>query len=217
MRADGARPRRSSPEPCVAADRAIRDARSSSHGVDLGPALAARVVGAGGPLHAAQDPGRRAASARCSAAFDPAGILLADEYHRQDWLTAAAAEGVPVAAIQHGMIYRGHNGYIHRDAAATLRLPDRTYVFGDWERAVLIDDSVYRDDEVRGRRLAAAGPRPTRRRTGCRAASARSSASRPATGWSCCPARTDRSYRRFHYPVALAGCSTGRCRASTWS
>ena len=43
------------------------------------------------------------------------------------------------------MIYRWHNGYIHRDRPPALRLLDRTYVFGDWERRLLIDHSVYRD------------------------------------------------------------------------
>jgi hypothetical protein len=79
----------------------------------------------------------------------PAGVLLADEYHRQDWLTAARAEGVKVVAIQHGMIYRGHNGYVHRERPDSLALPDRTYVFGEWERNLLVEGSVYRDDEVR--------------------------------------------------------------------
>jgi hypothetical protein len=76
-------------------------------------------------------------------------VLLADEYHRQDWLTAARAERIKVVAIQHGMIYGGHNGYIHRDRPASLALPDRTYVFGEWERDLLLERSVYRDDEVR--------------------------------------------------------------------
>jgi hypothetical protein len=78
----------------------------------------------------------------------PAGVLLADEYHRQEWLAAARAEGVPVAAIQHGMIYARHNGYIHRSRPDSLVLADRTYVFGEWERELLIQRSVYRPDEV---------------------------------------------------------------------
>lgn len=75
-------------------------------------------------------------------------VLVADEYHRQDCLEAAAGAGIPVAAIQHGTIYPHHNGYIHRDRPAELRLPDRTYVFGSWERDLLVRESVYRDDEV---------------------------------------------------------------------
>ena len=102
-------------------------------GVDLGPALAARVA----------DQARRLLPSRTISIWRirrlirelrPAGLLLADEYHRQDWLAAARAEGVPTVAVQHGLIYRWHNGYIHRSRPDVLRLPDRTYVFGAWER-----------------------------------------------------------------------------------
>src|SRR4029079_15394528 len=76
------------------------------------------------------------------------GILLADEYHRQDWLAAAAAEGVPVAAVQHGVISPLHTGYVHHARPPELRVPGRTYVFGPWERDVLTRTSVYRPEEV---------------------------------------------------------------------
>ena len=56
---------------------------------------------------------------------------------------------MPVAAIQHGLIHARHAGYAHRDRPPQLRLVDRTYVFGRWERDVLVERSVYRDDEVR--------------------------------------------------------------------
>jgi hypothetical protein len=78
----------------------------------------------------------------------PAGILLADEYHRQDWLAAAGAEDVPVAAVQHGVIAPLHTGYIHGSRPPQLRLPGRTYVFGTWERDLLTRNSTYRPDEV---------------------------------------------------------------------
>ncbi len=118
------------------------------HGVDLGPMLVGRIA----ELAARVMPGKVTAVGNIRALLRrlrPAGVLLADEYHRQDWLTAARLEGVPVAAIQHGMIYRGHNGYIHRDRPSTLALPDRMYVFGSWERELLVTRSVYRPDEVR--------------------------------------------------------------------
>ena len=57
---------------------------------------------------------------RVLARLRPTAILLADEYHRQDWIVSARAEGVRIAAIQHGMIYRHHNGYIHADRPASL-------------------------------------------------------------------------------------------------
>ena len=92
--------------------------------------------------------------------------MLADEYHRQDWIVSARAEGVRIAAIQHGMIYRWHNGYMHRARPDELSLVDRTYVFGEWERRMLIEHSVYREDEVKvggSPRLDLAGPQVTER------------------------------------------------------
>ena len=116
-------------------------------GVDLGPGLAVivsdRVAGSLG--RRIVDVDRIRALLRRTHAD---GILLADEYHRQDWLAAAAAEGVPVAAVQHGVISPLHTGYVHRTRPPELRLPGRTYVFGPWERDVLTRTSVYRPEEV---------------------------------------------------------------------
>ncbi len=130
------------------ADRIARsDAPLIVAGVDLGPLLARHVATQARNLL----PRKRRAVERIRALIrrlHPAGILLADEYHRQDWLTAAAAEGIPLAAVQHGILYPAHNGYVHATRPPTLRLPDRTYVFGRWERDVLVEDSVYRPDEV---------------------------------------------------------------------
>jgi hypothetical protein len=135
-------------EDAAAADRiAAADAPMPVAGVDLGPLLARHVAEQARTLL----PRKRRAVARIRALLRrlrPAGILLADEYHRQDWLIAAAAEGVPVAAVQHGILHRAHNGYIHASRPAALRLPDRTYVFGRWERALLLERSVFRPEEV---------------------------------------------------------------------
>jgi hypothetical protein len=79
----------------------------------------------------------------------PLGILLADEYNRTDWLGAARAQGVPTIAVQHGGIQRRHPGYIHRSRPPGLTLPDRTFLFGDWERRLLVGSSVYHQDELR--------------------------------------------------------------------
>jgi glycosyltransferase involved in cell wall biosynthesis len=116
-------------------------------GVDLGPTLR-RVVSqrvATGLSRRVHDVAQIRALLR---RLRPAGILLADEYHRQDWLAAAALESVPVAAVQHGVIHGTHVGYIHRTRTPELRLPARTYVFGAWERSLLLRESVYRADEV---------------------------------------------------------------------
>lgn len=175
-------------------------------GVDVGPALTARVAmrTRRTAFLAIHDIPRIRALLRH---LRPAGILLADEYHRQDWMAAAAAEGVPTVALQHGVIYRWHNGYIHRTRPDELRLPDRTYVFGAWERALLTETSVYRPDEV----VVGGSPRLDLVEVDAQARSSVRTALGVAPGdrlvvlsgtWG-------RFYRRFLYPIALAGLFAG--------
>ena len=110
----------------VRADRILAAAAALEvSGVDLGPSLA-RIVAdrvAGSLGRRIVDVDRIRALLRRTHAE---GILLADEYHRQDWLAAAAAEGVPVAAVQHGVISPLHTGYVHDTRPPELRLPGRT-------------------------------------------------------------------------------------------
>ncbi|HVL53745.1 MAG TPA: hypothetical protein VM344_05740 [Vitreimonas sp.] len=170
-------------------------------GVDLGPALAGHVADEARRSLAGQFRGARSVQALLQQ-LRPAGILLADEYHRQTWLAAAGAEGVPTVAVQHGMIYRWHNGYMHRRRPTELRLADRTYVFGSWERELLLSDSVYEPDEVRiggSPRLDLVRPDavdrgPVREELGVAAADRMVVVSGT---WG-------PIYRRFHYPIELA-------------
>jgi hypothetical protein len=117
-------------------------------GVDLGPALVARVADESRRSLLAQFRGLRDVR-RLLQRLRPAGVLLAVEYHRQTWLGAAHLEGIPAVAVQHGLIYRWHSGYIHPTRPAAMRLPARTYLFGRWERDLLLEHSVYGEDEVR--------------------------------------------------------------------
>ncbi len=117
-------------------------------GIDLGPGLTEQVA-----AHLRQSlTWQLRSQTRIRRLFQrlrPAAILLADEYHRQEWISAARAEGVPVVAIQHGLIYRWHNGYMFPSRPAGLSLPDRLYVFGRWEQRLLTEQSVFTKDEVR--------------------------------------------------------------------
>ncbi|HEY7132036.1 MAG TPA: hypothetical protein VH440_07275 [Candidatus Limnocylindrales bacterium] len=78
----------------------------------------------------------------------PAGLLLINEYGRPEWLSAARRQGIPVAAVQHGIIHRAHAGYVLPHRTPALVLADRTYLFGDFERR-LLTAGVYREHEVR--------------------------------------------------------------------
>ncbi|HET7473000.1 MAG TPA: hypothetical protein VFJ71_07735, partial [Candidatus Limnocylindrales bacterium] len=133
----------------------------------------------------------------------PRAILLADEYHRQDWMVAAGRAGIPVAAVQHGMIYAHHNGYIHDDRPPTLRLPDRTYVFGRWERDLLVERSVYRPEEV----VVGGSPRidMVGRHVGDSAQVRRELGVREDERLVVVSGTWGSIYRHVHYPIALAG------------
>jgi hypothetical protein len=170
-------------------------------GVDLGPALVRRVVS-----HASRTlRGQVRAALRAERVLRdlrPAGLLLADEYHRQDWVGAAAKLRIPSAAVQHGLIYDRHNGYAHRSRPDGLRLPRRTYVFGAWERALLTERSVYRPDEVvtgGSPRLALVDAVPVDR-DAVRAELGIA----PGERLLVVSGTWGSIYRRFHYPIALA-------------
>ena len=115
--------------------------------VDLGPLLRAELVsGIRGALAGRlRDLPRMR---RLLRRLHPAGILLVDEYGRPEWLLAARAEGIPSAAVQHGIIHRFHVGYRYPARSPELVLPARTYVFGNYEARLLTGESVYRPDEV---------------------------------------------------------------------
>ena len=183
---------------------AWRDAVASpipTSGIDLGPLLAAEVAATASRFL----PGMAASIDRIGRFLErvrPAGIVLADEYHRQDWMAAARSVGIPVAAVQHGMIYPRHNGYIHAARPEALRLPDRTFVFGRWERDLLRTRSVYRDDEV----TVGGSPRldlvHIDRRDGARVR--RDLGVGDGERLVVISGTWGGIYRRFHYPIALA-------------
>jgi hypothetical protein len=84
---------------------------------------------------------------RMMADLRPAGLLLINEYNRREFVVAARSAGVPAFAVQHGIIYPGHVGYVHR-RSQNLLLPTRTFVFGPYEAEVLRRHGGYTDDEV---------------------------------------------------------------------
>ncbi|HEX2756187.1 MAG TPA: CDP-glycerol glycerophosphotransferase family protein, partial [Candidatus Limnocylindrales bacterium] len=188
-------------DPALAAWRDSLDSPIDAFGIDLGPLLASEVA----TVASRWLPGMTGSIDRIERfikRIKPAAIVLADEYHRQDWMAAARAAGIPVAAVQHGMIYPHHNGYIHAARPDSLRLPQRTFVFGRWERDLLREASVYRDDEVivgGSPRLDLVAPDPTARaRIRAELGIADDERVVLVSGtWG-------GLYRRFHYPIALA-------------
>jgi len=115
-------------------------------GVDLGPALMARVRAF---ADAWLTPTLTLASRveNLIAELRPGALLLTHEGIRAPWLVAAHRAGIPSFAIQHGVLYPTHPGYCHR-RDATLILPSRTFVYGSYEREVLLEYGHYRPEEV---------------------------------------------------------------------
>jgi hypothetical protein len=176
-------------------------------GLDLGPALTAEVAGhADGWLADRHQTIERFANVLRT--LRPAGLLVADEYHRQDWMEAAARTDTAVAAIQHGTINRLHRGYVHRSRPPQLHLADRTYVFGQWEHDRLVGDSVYHDDEVviagSPRLQQADGSRWLRNRERVRREVRRELGIRDDDRLVVLSGTWGALHRRFHYPVVLS-------------
>ena len=84
---------------------------------------------------------------RFIAELEPSAILLAQEGIRVPWLVAGSAAGVPVFAVQHGILYRGHPGYPHKRHPAVPRA-STTFVYGPYEREMLLERGAYLPDEV---------------------------------------------------------------------
>lgn len=76
----------------------------------------------------------------------PAAIVLAQEGIRTPWLMAGRRAGIPVVAVQHGVLYAGHAGYPNRRHPA-LCLPTMTCVNGPFERDALLQLG-YEPEEV---------------------------------------------------------------------
>ncbi|HEY8817836.1 MAG TPA: hypothetical protein VIM25_03350 [Candidatus Limnocylindrales bacterium] len=79
-------------------------------------------------------------------AVRPSAIVLTHEGRRTPWLIAGARTNTPSFAVQHGVLYPAHPGYADRRHPALI-LPTCTFVFGDYERRVLLG-GAYRPDEV---------------------------------------------------------------------
>jgi hypothetical protein len=84
------------------------------------------------------------------AAVKPAIVCLYAE--SSGWgraaLAAARAAGVPSLAVQHGILYRNYYSYTHDVDEGECPRPDRTAVFGEEARRLLIEMGRYGDDDL---------------------------------------------------------------------
>ena len=150
------RARWSTPDDDPAADRAVAAIETAvaslpgvsldADGIDLGPAFADALVAAATRI-VRSDVQMLPRIERLVGEIAPRAILLAQEGIRTPWLIAGRRTGVPVFAVQHGILYPGHPGYAPI-RHPRLVLPQKTFVYGDAERDMLVGRGVYRPDEV---------------------------------------------------------------------
>jgi hypothetical protein len=115
-------------------------------GCDLAPAVAALAASYSGEWLEV----RRRLTRSAGGFLDrlrPRAMLLDREGTRLPWIAAARARGIPVVTTQHGMIYPGNPEYVRTDPTRSMR-PDRTCVFGPYERDLLVDTAGYDPTEV---------------------------------------------------------------------
>lgn len=116
-------------------------------GADLGPPMARLVDAYAGSWLCNE----RRASARAEAflrAVRPKVLYLDREGTRTAWMHAARRRGIPIVAVQHGMIHRVNPEYCHAAHPLDVR-PDVTCVFGTEERDILVRLGGYQPDAVR--------------------------------------------------------------------
>jgi hypothetical protein len=116
-------------------------------GADLGPVARAMLARDATTIL----PGRFEARGKIRRLLEESGasaVVLAYEYGRPEWIAAAHDADVPVAAVQHGAITPWHPGYTFPARSGAMPIADRTFVYGRWERDLLVERSVYRDEEV---------------------------------------------------------------------
>ena len=103
---------------------------------DLGPAVRTMIAGYSGIWLGGQ---RRWSmwAERVLRDLRPGVLFLDREDSRTFWLSAARRLGIPIVAIQHGIVYPNHPGYCMAPHPGLL-LPEATCVFGSYERDVLV-------------------------------------------------------------------------------
>ena len=134
----------------------IRDVPMLVDGVDLGPFLRHRVTGQAWWLRG-QVIAMRVAEG-LMADLRPSVMLTGWEASRTAWLGAARRTGVPIVAIQHGVIYPRTPDYVRPPDPAHVRA-ELTCLFGTYERDLLVNEGGYPPEAV----AATGSPRATPR------------------------------------------------------
>ncbi len=118
----------------------LPDLRLPADGFDLGPSLRSMIMGLDGWFE--RQKADMAAAEALIARIQPRVLFTGWEAARTAWLGAARRRAVPSVAIQHGVVYPRSPDY-ERAPIPGLVHPDRTCVFGPYERDVLVERGGY--------------------------------------------------------------------------
>jgi hypothetical protein len=118
----------------------LPDLRSPADGFDLGPPLRSMIVALDGWFQ--RQKADMAAAEALIERIQPRVLFTGWEAARTAWLGAARRQAVPSVAIQHGVVYPRSPDY-ERAPIPGLVHPDRTCVFGPYERDVLVERGAY--------------------------------------------------------------------------
>ena len=77
----------------------------------------------------------------------PGALFTGWEAARTAWLGAARRRGIPIVAIQHGVIYPNTPDYVRPEHPGLVR-PEVTCVFGSYERDLLVGQGGFAPDAV---------------------------------------------------------------------
>jgi UDP-N-acetylglucosamine:LPS N-acetylglucosamine transferase len=85
----------------------------------------------------------------------PVAILMTFEtgYYALALIAAARKKGIPIIAIQHGIIHPTHGAYTHKEVSLAPNslaypIPDKTAVYGEYTKSILIKRGSYPKDCV---------------------------------------------------------------------
>jgi len=77
-------------------------------------------------------------------------ILIEEEYgfFEKQLIVAGKKRNIPTIALQHGNIFQTHPYYITKDLSAREYFPDITCLYGESDRELLLNHSVYTSDDL---------------------------------------------------------------------
>ena len=136
---------------------ALDDTAVEMDGEDLGPIVRSALAAEYGTTYLAAQARTALQAERLIADLGPRVMILDHEGGRTAYLAGAHRNGVPIVAVQHGIIFGGNAEYCHPLHDLLVR-PDVTCVYGEFEREVLTGECGFPPESVVVTGSSRAGP-----------------------------------------------------------